>query len=224
MLAGLSLGPTTEQSRARLYLQTGVASSSPGFAEGRFLEFEPLDQFQQRQRKLKELEALGHPAYPNRFSWTHTPRQIVEQFGDRDTAQLAAERVEVRVAGRTVALRPHGKAGFAHIAGDGAKLQIYVKLDVVGEATFRIFQLMDLADIIGISGHLFRTKTNELTVWVEKLELLSKALLPLPEKWHGLADVEQRFRRRYLDLIVNERSREIFIRRAQIIREIRHFF
>jgi lysyl-tRNA synthetase class 2 len=188
------------------------------------LEFEPLDQFQQRQRKLKELEALGHPAYPNRFSWTHTPRQIVEQFGDRDTAQLAAERVEVRVAGRTVALRPHGKAGFAHIAGDGAKLQIYVKLDVVGEATFRIFQLMDLADIIGISGHLFRTKTNELTVWVEKLELLTKALLPLPEKWHGLSDVEQRFRRRYVDLIVNENTRSIFLKRAEMIREFRRFF
>ena len=93
-----------------------------------------------------------------------------------------------------------------------------------GRAAFKLFQLLDLGDIIGVSGHLFRTKTNELTVWVEKLELLSKALLPLPEKWHGLADVEQRYRRRYLDLIVNERAREIFMRRAQIIRELRQFF
>src|SRR4029077_8385228 len=138
--------------------------------------------------------------------------------------QLAAEHVDVRVAGRIVALRPHGKAAFGHIAGDGAKLQFYVKLDVVGAEQFELFKLLDLGDIIGVSGHLFRTKTNELTVWVTKLELLSKALLPLPEKWHGLADIEQRYRRRYIDLIVNERPREIFITRAKIIREIRNFF
>ena len=119
------------------------------------------------------------------------------------------------MAGRIVALRPHGKAAFAHLAGDGARLQIYVKLDVVGEEAFKLFQLLDLGDIVGVSGHLFRTKTNELTVWVEKLELLSKALLPLPEKWHGLADIDQRYRRRYLDLIVNERAREIFHARAR---------
>ena len=132
--------------------------------------------------------------------------------------------MEVRVAGRIVALRPHGKAAFAHIAGDGGRLQIYVRQDVVGEEAYKLFQLLDLGDVVGISGHLFRTKTNELTVKVERIELLSKALLPLPEKWHGLADIEQRYRRRYLDLIVNERAREIFIRRSQIIREIRRFF
>jgi lysyl-tRNA synthetase, class II len=188
------------------------------------LEFEPLDQFLQRRKKLSEIETLGHAAYPHKFAWTHTPKQIPEAFGARSTEQLTAERVEVRVAGRIVALRPHGKAAFAHIAGEGVRLQIYVKLDVVGEQAFKLFQLLDLGDIIGVSGHLFRTKTNELTVWVEKLELLSKALLPLPEKWHGLADVEQRYRRRYLDLIVNERAREIFVRRARIIAELRRFF
>jgi lysyl-tRNA synthetase, class II len=99
-----------------------------------------------------------------------------------------------------------------------------VRQDVVGEEAYKLFKLLDLGDIVGVSGHLFRTKTNELSVKVEKIELLSKALLPLPEKWHGLADIEQRYRRRYLDLIVNEGAREIFIRRAQIIREIRRFF
>jgi len=188
------------------------------------LEFEPLDQFLQRRKKLSEIEALGNSAYPHKFSWTHTARQIAAVFGDRTTEQLSAERVEVRVAGRIVALRPHGKAGFAHIASDGVRLQIYVRLDVVGEQGFKLFQLLDLGDIIGVTGHLFRTKTNELTVWVERVELLSKALLPLPEKWHGLADVDQRYRRRYLDLIVNERTREIFLRRSQIIRELRQFF
>jgi len=188
------------------------------------LDFEPLDQYLQRRKKLTEIEALGHPAYPHKFDWTHTPRQVVEQFGERTADQLEAGPVNVRVAGRILALRPMGKAGFAHLAGDGGRLQIYVRLDVAGEQAFKLFQLLDLGDIIGVWGHLFRTKTNELTVKVEGLEVLNKALLPLPEKWHGLADTEQRYRRRYLDLIVNERTREIFLRRAQIIRELRRFF
>jgi len=188
------------------------------------LEFEPQDQFQQRLKNLSEIKGLGHAAYPRKFAWTHTPREVGEKFGERTTEQLTAEAVELRVAGRIVALRPHGKAAFAHIAGDGGRLQIYVRQDVVGEEAYKLFRLLDLGDIVGVSGHLFRTKTNELSVKVEKVELLSKALLPLPEKWHGLADIEQRYRRRYLDLIVNHSAREIFIRRAKIIREIRQFF
>jgi lysyl-tRNA synthetase, class II len=188
------------------------------------LEFEPLDQYRQRRKKLTEIEALGYRPYPHKFAWTHTPKQVLEQFGTRTAEQLEGERVNVRVAGRIVALRPHGKAAFAHLSGDGGRLQIYIRRDVVGEQAFLLFQLLDLGDIIGVSGHLFRTKTNELTVRVEGLEVLNKALLPLPEKWHGLADTEQRYRRRYLDLIVNERTREIFVRRAEIIRELRRFF
>jgi lysyl-tRNA synthetase, class II len=188
------------------------------------LEFEPLDQFHQRRKKLTEIESLGYASPPHKFDWTHTPRQIVERFGERTADQLSAERVGVRVAGRIVALRPHGKAGFVHLAGDGARLQLYVRLDAVGEQAFKLFQLLDLGDIVGVSGHLFRTKTNELTVRAETIQLLTKALLPLPEKWHGLADVEMRYRRRYLDLIGNERAREIFLRRAQIIGELRRFF
>jgi lysyl-tRNA synthetase class 2 len=188
------------------------------------LEFEPLDQYLQRRKKLGEIQTLGYPAYPHKFDWTHTAKQVGEQFAGRTGEQLEAERVNVRVAGRIVALRPMGKAAFAHLAGDGGRLQIYARLDVMGEQAFKLFQLLDLGDIIGVSGHLFRTKTNELTVKVEGIEVLNKALLPLPEKWHGLADTEQRYRRRYLDLIVNERTREIFIRRGQIIRELRRFF
>ena len=188
------------------------------------LEFEPLDQYQQRRKKLSEIEALGYPPYPHKFDWTHTPKQVAEQFGARTGEQLETEKVGVSVAGRIVALRPMGKAAFAHIAGDGARLQIYARLDVMGEQEFKLLQLLDLGDIIGVSGSLFRTKTNELTVRVEKLQVLNKALLPLPEKWHGLADIEQRYRRRYLDLIVNDRTREIFLGRAQIVRELRRFF
>ena len=187
------------------------------------MEFEPLDQYLQRRKKLSEIQALGHPAYPHKFDATHSVRQVVDEFGDKAAEQLTATPVSVRVAGRIVALRPHGKAAFAHIAGDGARLQIYVRLDVVGEKIFQLFQLLDLGDIIGVAGELFRTKTNELTVKVSQLELLTKALLPLPEKWHGLADVEMRYRRRYLDLIVNEPARAIFVRRAQIVQDLRRF-
>ena len=188
------------------------------------MPFEPLDQYLQRRKKLEQIEALGHDRCPRKFDWTATPAEIVERYSQRSTAELDAEKIPVRVAGRILTLRLHGKAGFAQILGQGKRLQIYVKLDVVGERGFRLFQLLDLGDVIGVDGHLFRTKTNELTVWVEQLTLLAKALLPLPEKWHGLADVELRYRQRYLDLIVNEGVREIFRRRAQIIRELRAFF
>jgi len=188
------------------------------------LEFEPVDEFQQRLKTLQEIQALGHPAYPHKFAWTHTARQILQEHGKSSAEELASKKVEVRTAGRIVALRPHGKAAFGHLLSDGVRMQFYVKLDVVGEKAFKLFQLLHLGDIIGVAGHLFRTRTNELTIWVEQLEILTKALLPLPEKWHGLADIEQRYRRRYLDLIVNERAREIFVKRAQIIREIRRFF
>jgi lysyl-tRNA synthetase, class II len=187
------------------------------------LEFEPLDQFHQRRKKLEEIERLGYSAYPHRFSWTHTAKQIHAEYGRSTADELSTKPVHVRVAGRVVALRPHGKAAFAHLLSDGSRLQAYIKLDEVGEKAFQLFKLLDLGDVIGVEGALFRTKTNELTVRVARVELLTKALLPLPEKWHGLVDVEMRYRRRYLDLITNERAREIFIRRAQIIREFRSF-
>lgn len=188
------------------------------------MPFEPLDQYLQRKKKLADVKALGDDPYPHKFEQTATPAQIVAAHAHSDAASLEANRVNIRTAGRILTLRLHGKAGFAHIQGNGARLQIYIKLDVVGERTFRLFQLLDMGDIIGISGRLFRTKTNELTVWVDSLQLLSKALLPLPEKWHGLADIELRHRQRYVDLIVNPRVRETFLRRAEILRGLRAFF
>ena len=192
--------------------------------EDPLLPFEPQDQYLQRQKKLAEIEARGHEAYPHKFEWTATPAELVEKYATADAAALEAAKPPVRVAGRILTLRLHGKAGFAHISGSGQRLQIYVKLDIVGPRAFELFQLLDLGDFVGVAGHLFRTRTGELTVWVAELTLLSKALLPLPEKWHGLSDVEVRYRQRYLDLIANERARGIFLRRAQIIRELRRFF
>ena len=188
------------------------------------MEFEPRDQLIQRQKKLEQIARLGFDPYPNQFEWKQAPAQIVAEFGDRTAEALQQSQPNVSVAGRILTIRLHGKAGFAHIQGDGQRLQIYVKLDAVGERFFQLFQLLDIGDVIGVSGHLFRTKTNELTVWVERLTLLTKAFLPLPEKWHGLADVEMRYRRRYLDLIANKDAREIFVKRAQVIRYIRQFF
>jgi lysyl-tRNA synthetase class 2 len=188
------------------------------------LQFEPRDQLEQRQKKLEQIEALGHDPYPREFRWTDTPAALVEKYSQTPGTELEATRVEVRVAGRIVSFRLMGKAGFAHLQGAGKRIQIYVKKDVVGEKGFQLFHLLDLGDSIGVRGHLFRTKTNELSIWVDEIFFLSKALLPLPEKWHGLTDVELRYRQRYLDLIVNEKSRQVFETRARIIQELRKFF
>src|SRR6266550_1901678 len=201
---------------------SGLAPDFRG--ENSLLLFEPQEHYLQRQKKLAEIEARGHDVYPHKFDWTATPAELVEKYASADAAALEASKPPVRVAGRIVALRLHGKAGFAHISGSGQRLQIYVKLDIVGSRAFELFQMLDLGDFVGLNGHLFRTKTGELTVWVSELTLLSKALLPLPEKWHGLSDVEVRYRQRYLDLIANEESRQVFVTRARIIQELRRFF
>lgn len=188
------------------------------------LQFEPRDQFEQRQKKLEQIQQLGHDPFPREFRWTHTPDELVQSYSQSSAEQLENSRVEVRVAGRVVSYRLMGKAGFAHLQGSGSRIQIYVKKDVIGEKGFELFHLLDLGDLLGVRGHLFRTRTNELSVWVEELFLLSKALLPLPEKWHGLSDVELRYRQRYLDLIANEKSRNVFVTRARIIQALRRFF
>jgi lysyl-tRNA synthetase class 2 len=188
------------------------------------LQFEPRDQFEQRQKKLEQIRALGLDPFPREFRWTDTPTALIEKYGEAPAAELETERREVRVAGRILSLRLMGKAGFAHLQGSGKRIQIYVKKDVIGDQGFQLFHLLDLGDLIGVRGHLFRTKTNELSIWVQELTFLSKALLPLPEKWHGLSDVEIRYRQRYLDLIANEKSRDVFVTRAKIIQELRRFF
>lgn len=188
------------------------------------MQFEPKDQFEQRQKKLEEIQSLGYEAFPREFRWTETPGQLAEKYAARSAVELDVEKKETRVAGRIVSYRLMGKAGFAHLQGMGGKIQIYVRKDVVGEKGFQLFHLLDLGDHVGVRGHMFRTKSGELSVWVDELFFLSKALLPLPEKWHGLADVELRYRQRYLDLVATEKSREVFETRARIIRELRQFF
>ena len=188
------------------------------------MQFEPRDQFEQRQKKLEQIQALGHDPYPREFRWTDTPAALAAQFAETTGPELEATPKDVRVAGRIVSYRLMGKAGFAHLQGAGGRIQIYVRKDVVGDKGFELFHLLDLGDSIGVRGHLFRTKTNELSIKVDELFFLSKALLPLPEKWHGLTDVELRYRHRYLDLVANEDSRKVFVARARLIQELRKFF
>lgn len=188
------------------------------------MQFEPKDQFEQRQHKLQKIVEAGYPAFPHEFRWTATPAGLAAKYAEATAPELATNNVTATIAGRIASLRLMGKAGFAHLQGDGGRLQIYVRKDVVGERGFELFHLLDLGDIIGARGHLFRTKTGELSLWVEDLTFLSKALLPLPEKWHGLTDVESRYRQRYVDLIANQDSRRVFLTRAKIVQELRRFF
>ncbi len=177
----------------------------------------------QRRKKLRAIAELGFELYPRKFEFTHSLPQILGEFSGRTAEELTAQRIPVRVAGRVMTIRPHGKAGFAHLAGGGVRLQIYVRLDAVGERDFKLYKLLDLGDVIGVEGYMFRTKTGELTVHAERLYFLAKALLPLPEKWHGLTDVEIRYRQRYLDLMVNAEVRDIFEKRSRLIRAAREF-
>ena len=177
--------------------------------------------YELRLEKLKQIEALGQPAYPHKYDFTNSIRQVLAEYSDKTAEQLEASRVNLRVAGRIMAIRLMGKAGFAHLQQSGQRLQIYVKKDAVGEKGFELYKLLDLGDHIGVSGYLFRTRTGELSVHVDEITFLSKDLLPLPEKWHGLTDVELRYRQRYLDLIMNPEVREVFLKRSKLVQSLR---
>jgi len=176
-----------------------------------------------RKDKLRQIEALGQSAYPYRYQTTHTIPQIVEEFSAKTKEELESSKVNVSVAGRLMSIRLQGKAGFAHLQQGGKRLQIYVRLDFVGEKGFALYKLLDIGDYIGVKGYLFRTRTNELTVHVEEIAFLVKDLLPLPEKWHGLQDVETRYRRRYVDLTMNPDVVEVFVKRAKVVQSMRRF-
>jgi lysyl-tRNA synthetase class 2 len=177
-----------------------------------------------RKQKLAEIVKLGQQAYPNQFPFTKTLGEIRAQFGEATAETLEATRVTVAVAGRLMAIRAQGKAGFATLQQEGQRLQIYVRKDAVGDDGFALYKLLDMGDHIGVAGYLFRTRTGELTIHVERLTFLSKAMLALPEKFHGLADLELRYRQRYVDLFSNLDSREVFVKRSKILRAIRKYF
>ena len=179
------------------------------------------DPRESRLEKLAALRKLGIDPYPHRYTLSHTVDRILTTFGPCSGQQLAEQKSSVRTAGRLMSLRGHGKVGFGHLAGSGEQVQIYVRQDRVGEDNYRLFKLLDIGDWIGVRGEMFRTRTGELTIFADGLDFLAKSLLPLPEKWHGLADVERRYRQRYLDLIANPQVREIFVTRSRIVAELR---
>jgi lysyl-tRNA synthetase, class II len=186
--------------------------------------------FALRQEKLAEIEKLGQARYPNQYLATHTIPEVRAQWGETSAEELngtpeaPAPHVNVSIAGRIMAIRAQGKAGFATLQQGGQRLQIYVRQDAVGEQGYALYKLLDMGDHIGVTGYLFRTRTNELTIHVETLTFLAKAMLALPEKFHGLSDVELRYRQRYVDLFSNLDAREVFVKRAKVLKAVRRFF
>jgi len=174
-----------------------------------------------RREKLDELKAKGIDPYPYTYNKTHTAAGILEKFKDIKEGEEGKD--EVSIAGRLMTKRGHGKASFAHLQDDTGRIQIYSRQDGIGKDKYDIYRKVDIGDYLGIKGHVFRTKTGEITVKVSDFEILCKSLHPLPEKWHGLQDKELRYRERYVDLMVNPEVKEVFIKRCKIVSLIRKF-
>ncbi len=185
---------------------------------------EPLETLRAYRRgKLEELRRRGLDPYPPRFPVDGRVSELVARFARCDAATLEAQAPRVRVGGRVTAFRSHGKAAFIDLSDGDGRIQVHIKRDVVGDEGFSLLETLDLGDVWGAEGVVFRTRTGELTVRAEKLTVLAKGLQPWPEKWHGLTDRELRARQRYLDLATNPDSRKVFIARAAIVRNIRGF-
>src|SRR5215469_5114146 len=182
---------------------------------------DPLEQV--RIQKLKQIEELGYDPYPTFYQNTHTLADVARQYSEKTAEDLEHNPIKIRVSGRILTNRPFGKAGFMTLSDGEGQLQVYAKKDQVPEKDFQLYKLLDIGDFIGVSGNLFRTRTGELTVLANELMFLAKCFLPLPEKWHGLKDIEIRYRQRYVDLVVNREVRDVFVKRSMIVRELRRF-
>jgi lysyl-tRNA synthetase class 2 len=182
------------------------------------------DQIEQRRRTLDEIIQLGLDPYPHKFERTHSISQLVHQFSNKTGEELESERPRARLAGRVHAINKMGKAAFIRFTDGAELLQIYIKSNEVDERTWSLFKLLDLGDFIGTEGRMFRTRTGELSIHAESLTFLSKALVPPPDKYYGLHEIELRYRQRYADLIANREVRQVFETRSSIIRSIRRFF
>ncbi len=185
--------------------------------------------YNERREKLRQIGELGQATYPNSYAATITIPELRAAYDPMTAEQFAADlaagkKIEVAIAGRIMAIRVQGKAGFAQLQQAGQRMQLYVRKDDVGEDAFALYRLLDLGDHVGAKGYLMRTRTGELTVHVTTLTFLAKAMLALPDKFHGLEDTELRYRQRYVDLFVNPDVREVFVKRAAILRAMRKFF
>jgi lysyl-tRNA synthetase class 2 len=185
---------------------------------------ETSELIQQRIKKLEALRKDGIDPYPNDFTATHTSTDLHGSFDSFSDEELKSVGETFRLAGRIVAIRDFGKASFIQIQDRKGRIQGYLQKDIIGEAAFQLFKTFDIGDFMGLEGKIFRTKTRELTLQVQTFRLLVKSLRSLPEKWHGLTDIEARYRQRYLDLIANPKVKEIFLTRIKAIQKIRDFF
>jgi lysyl-tRNA synthetase, class II len=177
----------------------------------------------QRRANMEALAALGVDLYPHEFERTDTVSRLVDVHGAKPKEDLEATRIETTTSGRILAIRSFGKANFLVLSDGRARIQVYIRQDSVGDRDFQVFKLLDLGDFVGVRGHLFRTKTNEFTIWASGVTFLAKCLIPLPEKWHGLQDIETRYRQRYLDLIVTPETGRVFEARSRTLAAIRDF-
>jgi len=182
---------------------------------------DPLEQV--RIQKLKQIQELGYDPYPTFYQYTHTLADVSKHFSEKTAEDLEHNKIKVRVSGRILTNRPFGKAGFITLSDGEGQLQVYAKKDQLPDRDFQLYKLLDIGDFIGVEGILFRTRTGELTVVASEVMFLAKCFLPLPEKWHGLKDVEIRYRQRYVDLVVNREVRDVFVKRSMIVRELRSF-
>src|SRR3989337_4314225 len=181
------------------------------------------EQMQLRRAKLQDLRNSGIEPYIDRLNVSHTIGFIAQKYGVLPKEELEKVNDDVTVAGRIMTRREHGKSAVCHMQDSSGKVQIYVRKDELGEGIYHTFSTLDIGDIIGVNGKVFRTKTNELTIHAKNITLLTKSLRPLPEKWHGLKDVKIRYRQRYVDLIVNPEVRDVFIKRTLIVQKMRDF-
>ncbi|EGL19689.1 MULTISPECIES: lysine--tRNA ligase [unclassified Paenibacillus] len=186
-------------------------------------ELELNELLQIRRDKLDELRGLGVDPFGDKYVRTHTAKQILDAYEETPKEELEQQTVEVSIAGRIMQKRAMGKASFAHLQDITGKIQIYVRQDALGDTKYNAFDLLDIGDMVGVKGTVFKTKTGETSIKVKELEVLTKSLLPLPEKYHGLKDVETRYRQRYVDLIMNQEVKETFILRSRIIQSMRRY-
>lgn len=189
----------------------------------RWMSEELNDHMRVRREKLRAFQEQGLNPFGGKYERTHLAEALITEYDQYSKEELEEKAIDVTIAGRIMTKRGKGKAGFAHVQDVSGQIQLYVRKDTVGEEAYELFNSADLGDIVGISGKLFKTKVGELSVKAEAFEMLTKSLRPLPEKFHGLKDVEQRYRQRYLDLITNPVSRDTFVTRSKIIQSMRRY-
>jgi lysyl-tRNA synthetase class 2 len=187
-------------------------------------ESKKTDQEIAREQKMEKLARAGIDLSPHNVSPSHTIMDVLTDYSELSSEELEEKKVEVFVPGRIMSIRKMGKATFLHIGDSRGKLQVYLREDKVSEQNYTVFSLVDIGDMLAVGGYLFKTRTGELTIMAESLVFLAKCLHPLPEKWHGLQDMELRYRKRHLDLIMNPGESEVFRLRSSIMAQIRKFF